>query len=95
MMDCRKKPDTSVVYEPVAYDVSIRPNGDEFIVTVRVDDEMIHFHKSTLERASEFANLFQSDVSPVLATPWSVFCHPDNREQSHWLDAKLEEETYA
>jgi len=75
-----------VAYEPVAFDVSIRPGN---MLVIRSDGQEIVMPCQSLIHAQRLAEGFDEDFQSV---PWSVFCHPDYREHSRWLEEKHEEE---
>ena len=95
MKDIRKPLDrhleSSLMYEPVAYDKSIEPRGDQFVAIVRMHDETMEFPYPTLRQAQRLLTLFKPDVCEE-DVPWSVFCSVDDRLQTQWFHAKLEEE---
>lgn len=91
MMESPKKHDTHVEYESVKYDKSIEFIDGRYLGMIRFDDFTLKVRRDTLLDVQKTFDLFEDDVFEQDDCPWSVFCHPDSRKHSEWLEDKLEE----
>jgi len=76
----RRKPDTTVVYEPVAYDKFIHPDADGWRPNLRVDGLVLPLEpQPTLKRAQQVLDEHKPDVFEGAPVPMSVF-YPTSKE---------------
>lgn len=64
-MECRKRRDTTVVCNPVAYDKSITVQEGKYILTVREDAETLVMSFDTLEQAQEASDFLAPDYGEM------------------------------
>lgn len=72
-MESPRKPDISVAYEPVAWDISIVKRGVEFLLNIRADDKHLSFPMPTLRAAQHEMELIGVGYYCGAGVPYSVF----------------------